>query len=514
MYIKRGQGPLEYVLLIGGVVLVVVILFSLYFSPTLSETEFIVENNLETFTEEMTINNPSGPFGDLLGDGDDEGDNLSGGDDPCGGPTPPVCGNSIKEGAEICDGADLGGNSCTAMGYDQGLLGCTPTCDGFDTSACSNYTYDYGVYLEPPTGKVMEGMRQWPIDNALYLAKAAGMGGPLPAHQLFYVNVAETDDPADKPMKSADFLLVKLNEISANGMIPQIGVQYYDFSPDNDPYNPNPAVCELDNLCYSATSHDHIVADPTHPLHQGEEDQIRRLGQALAQFDKPVWIKPGFEFNNPDGGYPKAPQKGRQAYHPYEFPKAFIKTREYIEDEYAKAGKTPKVAWLWVWDAAAENDYLDYDALGNPKWYPGDSVVDWWGVDHWGTNDFTNESIYPGFGPPNLIDVEKFLNASNAHGKPVCGETAEIDIDITIEATDTQGIWGKWFEVWINFIAAHPIIKCFNYIDNDWGDGFISYWKDSRRFNNDEITSKWLNEMKNEKYTHQGEFDSLYGYDG
>lgn len=40
----------------------------------------------------------------------------------------PVCGNGIKEGGEACDGAQLGGQSCTTLGYSKG--------DGLKCTVC------------------------------------------------------------------------------------------------------------------------------------------------------------------------------------------------------------------------------------------------------------------------------------------------------------------------------------------------------------------------------------------
>ena len=53
------------------------------------------------------------------------------------GTTPPgseFCGDTPI--SEPCDGPDLGGNTCEAMGFASGTLRCLPKCDGFDTSGC------------------------------------------------------------------------------------------------------------------------------------------------------------------------------------------------------------------------------------------------------------------------------------------------------------------------------------------------------------------------------------------
>lgn len=46
-----------------------------------------------------------------------------------------LCGNSITDQGEQCDGSNLGGNSCLSLGYDYGDLSCTESCT-FDTSNC------------------------------------------------------------------------------------------------------------------------------------------------------------------------------------------------------------------------------------------------------------------------------------------------------------------------------------------------------------------------------------------
>ena len=51
------------------------------------------------------------------------------------GTCPPSCGDGAANGAESCDGSDLGGESCTSLGYASGTLACTAGC-GFDLTGC------------------------------------------------------------------------------------------------------------------------------------------------------------------------------------------------------------------------------------------------------------------------------------------------------------------------------------------------------------------------------------------
>ncbi len=59
----------------------------------------------------------------------------------CVGPGP-VCGDDVREGAEICDGSDLDDETCETQGFYSGQLDCLPDCMGFDTSNCSGQCGD------------------------------------------------------------------------------------------------------------------------------------------------------------------------------------------------------------------------------------------------------------------------------------------------------------------------------------------------------------------------------------
>jgi hypothetical protein len=47
-----------------------------------------------------------------------------------------LCGNNVIEDPEICDGTDLGGQTCVEHGFDAGVLACNSTCEEFDLSGC------------------------------------------------------------------------------------------------------------------------------------------------------------------------------------------------------------------------------------------------------------------------------------------------------------------------------------------------------------------------------------------
>jgi len=51
-----------------------------------------------------------------------------------------TCGDNKVDGTDVCDGSDMGGESCETQGFAQGTLKCQANCAGFDTSECGAST--------------------------------------------------------------------------------------------------------------------------------------------------------------------------------------------------------------------------------------------------------------------------------------------------------------------------------------------------------------------------------------
>lgn len=49
----------------------------------------------------------------------------------------PVCGNALIESPEVCDGTNLGGQTCVSQGFTGGTLSCSASCSAFVTTACT-----------------------------------------------------------------------------------------------------------------------------------------------------------------------------------------------------------------------------------------------------------------------------------------------------------------------------------------------------------------------------------------
>lgn len=50
--------------------------------------------------------------------------------------TPAECGDGVRGEGEICDGSDLGGQSCGSLGLGGGTLACASDCSSLDASGC------------------------------------------------------------------------------------------------------------------------------------------------------------------------------------------------------------------------------------------------------------------------------------------------------------------------------------------------------------------------------------------
>jgi len=55
---------------------------------------------------------------------------------PYHAPPSQLCRNNVTEGTEVCDGTDLGGQTCASKRYAGGTLACKSDCTDYDTSGC------------------------------------------------------------------------------------------------------------------------------------------------------------------------------------------------------------------------------------------------------------------------------------------------------------------------------------------------------------------------------------------
>lgn len=169
--------------------------------------------------------------------------------------------------------------------------------------------------------------------------------------------------------------------------------------------------------------------------------QLSSLIAVLKSFDRPVFCRPGFEFNGEWNGY-----KDGEIYK-----RAFVRFAQLIEQ-----AKADNIALLWCYNPdAAEKDFM--------KYYPGDEYVDWWAIDIFRAGSMDEEH------------TRAFLEGAQFHEKPVMITEATPYLS---DITQGQG-WEEWFVPFFEFVRNHPVIKATCYINwrwteypqwSDWGD--------------------------------------------
>lgn len=222
---------------------------------------------------------------------------------------------------------------------------------------------------------------------------------------------------------------------------------------------------------------------------------VDTLATALLIVNRPFFLRIGFEFNgdwNP--------------YHPYIFPQAF---RKLVTELRARG--VSDFATVWCYEPDAPADFADSSIQGW-KWYPGDDIVDWFGLD-----PFDMEHFHPDLPDTSRGQLTKkgkteaFLRFSRERGKPVyLNELSARNVFIVHDSLDPQGDSGRadfayWFAPFFRFVRNHPEIKGWNYINLDW-TRYAPYitWGDARLQINTEIRVPWVDTMMQARFINAG----------
>lgn len=132
-------------------------------------------------------------------DTEDFGTGVLGGGDGGGGAQ---CGNNNIEGTEVCDGSDIGTETCITQGFDAGDLACLPDCTGYDTSSCTGGTCTDGeTQLCPLQDGVCLGSEQTCTGSAWPGCVYTGITG----YEATEVSCTDTlDNDCDRDVDTAD----------------------------------------------------------------------------------------------------------------------------------------------------------------------------------------------------------------------------------------------------------------------------------------------------------------------
>jgi hypothetical protein len=193
----------------------------------------------------------------------------------------------------------------------------------------------------------------------------------------------------------------------------------------------------------------------------GEYDQhLKNLANLLkTKIKSPMYIRVGYEFNGWWNGYK-----------PQAYKEAFRRVVEIFRRENVPAA--------YVWCA--------YPVKADLSYYPGDDVVDWWGMDLFDKEDL------------DRFETMEFLQKAHQHGKPVMiGESTPRFVGVL----DGKESWQSWFVKYFGLIKSQPGIKAFCYINWDWSRYEMWHnWGDARLEMNEYVAQKYREEIQQTLY--------------
>lgn len=217
-------------------------------------------------------------------------------------------------------------------------------------------------------------------------------------------------------------------------------------------------------------------------------DFIKDLPSSVPQ----VFLRVGYEFDNPWLGYSDSPSTYRQA-----FRKLVYSCRHQLGHQYCQ----DNVAFVWhSW--AAPRVVTDLD-----EFYPGDDIVDWVGISIF-------QQVYPwangvdadDFAGGNMQQVLEVLDFARHHQKPIMIAESTPFGGMNIAATkyknitDHDIIWDLWFQKTLDLIDAYDI-SMWSYINCDWDS--LPMWHgigfgDTRLVSSNVVMNRWWdNVLKN-----------------
>ena len=187
------------------------------------------------------------------------------------------------------------------------------------------------------------------------------------------------------------------------------------------------------------------------------EDHLKTLAQWIKKADRPVYLRIGYEFDNPSNHYD--PQQYKQAF-------------RYVVDFLRREGVS-NAAYVWH-SEDSPHPWMD--------WYPGDDYVDWFGKTIFRTGD--------------VPVAERFLKLAREHGKPfmICESSP----------WDMYTIRGKidFLDHVFQFIRDQGV-NAFCYINSNWDAEPMfqsEHWGDARLEENAETKDFWLKEINQDRY--------------
>ncbi|MET0426247.1 MAG: glycosyl hydrolase [Actinoplanes sp.] len=181
-------------------------------------------------------------------------------------------------------------------------------------------------------------------------------------------------------------------------------------------------------------------------LDGSSDDIIRRAAWRLKQFDKPVFLRWGWEMNG--NWFPWSGPKNKDD------PEGYIATWKYLRKVFKKEG-ADNVAWVWSinWNSSPAAGWNRFQA-----YYPGDDHVDWVGISGYNLNNETPETLY------------EALYQEYAGRKPMMiTEVGSVDNGGTTK--------GDWITQFAQYVEQRPNICGVVWFDTDTHESYHEVWK-------------------------------------
>ena len=206
--------------------------------------------------------------------------------------------------------------------------------------------------------------------------------------------------------------------------------------------------------------------------------EVENIIDGLRHVNRQIFFRPGYEANGPWNNL-HAP--------------TFIANYRKIADRVREEELPVAMVWnVVVGDGGGWSAYANAD-----DYYPGDEYVDWWAFNIFGRVTFDV--------PFWELEVDKFLNAADAAGKPVLIGEATPQYTGAEDPED----WEDWFAKFFARIEDNPGIKAHTYINWDWGatnpaDNWTD-WLDARLEAADPtVRANYLERIGDPAYLHAG----------
>ena len=282
-------------------------------------------------------------------------------------------------------------------------------------------------------------------ENTTFLEYSEVVGKSKPVVYMAYVSLSKT---VDELYKKGKYMRYQLKSVPADVCV-QLGVSFNGKTSNGE---------KVDSLTALG-------------LYDMRIDTIISI---MKSFNRPLYVRIGFECEGKWNGY-------RPEYYKTVFKKITEKMRQ----------ADVNAATIWC-AAGGSAGFIPMNQL--LSYYPGDEWVDWWGIDVFSANEFTNPSL------------ATFFNTAKEHKKPVMiGETTPRYVGVK----EGEKSWEKWYRPFFDMIYNYPQIKAFCYINWDWAYWGEKYghkdwvkWGDCRIEQDDYVMEQYVKELKCDLFIH------------